>query len=466
MERLDPPEIECLVGDSEWEWPPQHPGSHESEASPRRMKVLIAMSMLVVVFLSLNGLPTSTDAQSYIQSSYVNHTAVEIPHEVTPESLSTDHITDNSALKAKNATAPPATSSSYEKSKDNYDTAIDISLSKNMKSATKKAKKPKGVQHTCRVPTTDTDKAPKLTSSSSSTSFSKCSKHMGLQLPDHNRKALVKHLPMNPMSHLFTFPHDIRDDDGLRPLLCVPQKNGNLQFRGFVYAAWNKKAPKSGYDVHHDMSHWQRHNLVNSAKSHQTHVYFVARNPYTRILSMYLHKVVNACISDGKDGCDTHGWHLIKRDTSFKIFVEIIEKKVAEKGSLCAISHHLCQQVETCLTTTLHAKAITVIRVEEESCWFPCLAKQVGMKTTLLNKGWDEFSGHSCYYTSTGECDDMLRVIDPEKVDVVTGNVHATGASNRLAEHYDSETAAIVSRLYAEDFRVLGYPLWDGESEM
>lgn len=59
----------------------------------------------------------------------------------------------------------------------------------------------------------------------------------------------------------------------------------------------------------------------------------------------------------------------------------------------------------------------------------------------------------------------MLSSIDPEQVGVTTGNVHATGASNRLAEHYTPKAAEIISRLYADDFRILGYPLWDGVSE-
>ena len=88
------------------------------------------------------------------------------------------------------------------------------------------------------------------------------------------------------------------------------------------------------------------------------------------------------------------------------------------------------------------------------------------MKSALLSYGWEKFSGKSCYYSSTGNCDDMLRSIDPDKVEVAMGNFHATGASNRLHEHYDRKTAEIVSRLYADDFEILGYPLWDGVSTM
>ena len=96
--------------------------------------------------------------------------------------------------------------------------------------------------------------------------------------------------------------------------------------------------------------------------------------------------------------------------------------------------------------------------------WFPCMVNDLGISEDLLERGWDNFTGRSCYYTATNHCKDMLKRIDPSQVRVTTGNVHSTGASNHLLEYYDDETAKIVSNLYAEDFAVLGYPLWDGES--
>ena len=273
-----------------------------------------------------------------------------------------------------------------------------------------------------------------------------------------DRDKLVVNLPKNPRSHLFSFPESVRNAEGQRPLLCVPQKNGNKQFGGIVYAAWNEKPPKSGEVVDSDMSHWETHALDSNIEA--SHVYFVSRNPYTRILSMYLQKVVNACVS-GQKGCDKGQWKGMNSTTTFKEFVKHVAEKSEKKGSTCAYNPHLCQQVESCLSPTLSAKDVTIIRLEEQSCWFPCFVKQIGVKSTLLKHGWTEFSGRSCYYTATGECQDMLQSIDPETVGVATGNVHATGASNKLAEYYDDETYEIVSRLYADDFRILGYPLWE-----
>ncbi len=400
----------------------------------------MAMSLLAGLLLCLNGLPTATNAQPPHQSFHTNNTLNEV---ADVGALVSD--TDNDAIAAQKPEFLATPSDTGKKVK--------------LKHVTKKPKPT--ITSTCEVlPATDSGKASKLTSISNSTIFTNCSMGMGLQLPEHDRKDLVENLPMNPRAHLFTFPPDVRDSEGLRPLLCVPQKNGNKQFGGFVFAAWNRKPAISGYAVDNDMRHWEHHSI----NSEETHVYFVARNPYTRILSMYLQKVVNACISDGQKGCDTHGWHGIKPEISFEGFVEEIELKLTRHGNLCGISHHLCQQVETCITPTLSAQEVTVIRVEEQSCWFPCLVKQIGIQSSLLSNGWEQFSGQACYYSATGDCKDMLRSIDPNKVGVTTGNVHATGASNKLGEHYNRKTAETISRLYADDFRILGYPLWNESS--
>lgn len=291
---------------------------------------------------------------------------------------------------------------------------------------------------------------------------SSCGSYIGKRLTG-GREKLVKGIPANPRAHLFAMPAKVRDNTGQHPMLCVPQKNGNKQFGGLAYVARNKKPPKTGYEVDRDMKHWEHHSITS--RTSNSHIYFVARNPYSRILSLYLQKAVGACITDSQKGCNRRGWKgMNEKKTTFPEFVKHVALKAKQKGSLCAYNVHLCLQVSTCLAATLKAKEVTIIRVEEQSCWFPCLVKQFGIKSSLLTSGWDEFSGHSCYYTSTGQCKDMLKTIDPSKVGVATGNVHATGASNRLAEYYDEETAAIVSRIYADDFAILEYPLWDGKA--
>jgi len=284
---------------------------------------------------------------------------------------------------------------------------------------------------------------------------------MGQRLTEP-RVELVANLSRNRNAHIFIVPESLRNTEGQSPLVCVPQKNGNRQFGGLLYAIWNDKPPPSAEAVVEDMKRWEIKKLPSSMNN--SHVYFVARNPYTRALSLYLQKVVNDCVSASKYGCQS-GYLGMSSETSFKAFVDSVEQKVARAGSLCAVDHHLCQQVESCLTTTHVAQEVTIVRLEEQSSWFPCFVQQTGMNSTLLDNGWANFTGQSCYYSATGDCKDMLRSIEPNKVEVMTGDVHATGASkvDRLRVHYDAKTAETISRLYADDFRILGYPLWDDQ---
>lgn len=318
---------------------------------------------------------------------------------------------------------------------------------------------------TCQV--TEPSSTSSLTSSNSSTTKTDiCSTSMG-QAIEEPRAESVSHLKKNPVAHIFPFPENTRNSRGQRPVLCVPHKNGNKQFGGLLTAAWKgKPVANNARGVYDDIKKWEVHQLSNKTEAHrESHVYFIARDPYSRLLSLYLHKVQNACISTGQKGCGKEQrFRGANSKTSFKEFVKRIEKRFEKKKSLGKIEYHLHLQVENCLTTTLAARQVTILRLEEQSCWFPCLVKQTGVNTTVLESGWESFSGTSCYYTATGICKDMLQSLDPRSVGVTTGNVHATGASTRLLEHYDAETAAIVSRLYADDFRILGYPLWDGLS--
>jgi hypothetical protein len=107
-----------------------------------------------------------------------------------------------------------------------------------------------------------------------------------------------------------------------------------------------------------DMSRFERHGHVlqkQTGNHHQEHVYFVARNPYTRILSLYLQKVVvNACVhqhwSKGMYQPRADGRECMPANkTSFPYFVRHVAKKVKEKGSVCRYNVHLCQQVSSCL---------------------------------------------------------------------------------------------------------------------
>jgi hypothetical protein len=221
-------------------------------------------------------------------------------------------------------------------------------------------------------------------------------------------------------------------------------------------------------------------NCSNSIHTFETHelrtksmVYFVTRDPYTRLLSFYMDKVLEAGCEEPTEGafkkCEmegrTYGEKLgFTRDMTFKHVVEHLVKKIKGGTTLCGINHHLCLQMESCVTTTSTAEEVKTLKLEEMSVWFPCLLKELELNTTLLQgEQWTTFSHKPCFYSPTGSCDDMLRSQVPNTSKVAEGNVHATGAStpSLLSEHYDVETAQLVSWLYQDDIRFLDYPLWN-----
>jgi hypothetical protein len=209
------------------------------------------------------------------------------------------------------------------------------------------------------------------------------------------------------------------------------------------------------------------------------HIYFIARNPYTRLLSVYLNKVARTCLSETKMlACaNASSESLFDRDITLKEFVEFLHRAKVSAGnaSMCMGDHHLCQQVESCVTTTFASEWVTVLKLEDQGLWFPCLVDRLHLnKSVLEGDAWMPFSQNPCYYTATGDCRDMLHSAPRNDTAHFTDSAHATGASSarRLLKHYDQETAALVTSLYADDFlfaddfRALGYPIWNGTGSL
>lgn len=179
--------------------------------------------------------------------------------------------------------------------------------------------------------------------------------------PLHNassRAELVKGISRSPIPHLFAFP----DSYPRKSVLCVPQKNGNRQFSGLLYAAWMGRPPSNQSQVNEAMeSLWDNSNLwQDSNRFDDSHtIYVVARNPYTRFLSFYL----DFYETRGEKGL---GGVPITSFGSFAVAaLELTEGSGG--GSVCVVNHHLCLQVESCVATTLAARAVNVIRLEDQS---------------------------------------------------------------------------------------------------
>ena len=113
--------------------------------------------------------------------------------------------------------------------------------------------------------------------------------------PNRGEKSLM----INNRSHFFQLPSPA-NSQGKNSTICIPQKNGNRNWGGFAFAAWRRRAPASIDAMLKDMRHWERHSLTVDDTIQE---YFFARDPYTRLLSLYLQKVVSECTSGGQLGC-------------------------------------------------------------------------------------------------------------------------------------------------------------------
>eukprot|EP00239_Pterosperma_sp_CCMP1384_P003105 CAMPEP_0197852788 /NCGR_PEP_ID=MMETSP1438-20131217/21398_1 /TAXON_ID=1461541 /ORGANISM="Pterosperma sp., Strain CCMP1384" /LENGTH=210 /DNA_ID=CAMNT_0043466967 /DNA_START=320 /DNA_END=952 /DNA_ORIENTATION=- len=193
---------------------------------------------------------------------------------------------------------------------------------------------------------------------------------------------------------------------------------------------------------------------------------FITRNPYTRFLSLYLQKV-EPCMTKVKAGklrsmqqCHWSGARDFTHVEDFHDFATQVQRKL-QRQSLCQINNHFCSQVSGC---TKNGKEVTLIKLELESEWFPCFARklQIG-DDELEGDQWTEWAGRPCYYSPSGSCSDWSHATPTPTH--TCGAYHCTDASQHVNQYYTPYVAQLVGEMYKDDFELLGYPKWDGQSK-
>jgi hypothetical protein len=249
-------------------------------------------------------------------------------------------------------------------------------------------------------------------------------------------------------------------------VLCVPQKNGNVDFGLLVYRVHYGLVPDDPMAADIRLKHA---GLSFSVVGMTDEVFLVARNPFTRMLSLYLDKVLR-CFSTAprmlslyETSCQhdllaTSGAFNFsaprtpRAAPTFTVFVALVKAAAEENGDVCALDHHLCKQVQGCPIDA--GASLRVLKLEDEVSWFSCLAHALGLTDAeLRGNQWCRWKHRPCFF---GICSSSSEAVE----EPVAGSVHATGATGRVAEFYDATAAAAVRVLYADDFRLLGY-LWD-----
>ena len=134
--------------------------------------------------------------------------------------------------------------------------------------------------------------------------------------PNRGEKSLMIN---NDRAHFFQLPSPANSQARI-PLSAYRRRMAIETGGGFAFAAWRRRAPASIDAMLKDMRHWERHSL---AVDDTIQEYFFARDPYTRLLSLYLQKVVSECTSGGQLGCSQGLRYLgLSKNTSFAYFVQ------------------------------------------------------------------------------------------------------------------------------------------------
>ncbi|KAJ8600531.1 hypothetical protein CTAYLR_010427 [Chrysophaeum taylorii] len=260
-----------------------------------------------------------------------------------------------------------------------------------------------------------------------------------------DRKDKYDHPGMWCQAHRMSLPEPNTDT-----ILCVPQKNGNVDWNLLMYQLWTGVLPKSAVEAKHFRG---RYTYGSTNVSSTSHVLFIARHPYSRLLSYYLDKVVASHYSDR--------FPALRKKAKFSEFVQYLHGRwVAEKlSSICILDHHLCAQVEGCYFPD--AAETIILKHEDERSWIHCELKYRlnADDAKLFDPDWRRrgFRNGPCFYEP--DCHSNTTG------GIITGSFHPTHASSPevLEAHYDRNTARLVNDLYAADFAILGYAKWDGQ---
>ncbi|CAE7430535.1 unnamed protein product [Symbiodinium natans] len=257
-------------------------------------------------------------------------------------------------------------------------------------------------------------------------------------------------------AHRFRLPRPLDDI-----VFCVPQKNGNRYFASLMHVLHFGGPPRSVADMLKRMPEYDY-----SMPGPTDRVWMLARNPYSRVLSLYLHKVAGLC-KFGSLGCQDIGEQMkfagilgynASAPPSFAAWVDLLATvmvRLQEHGiDPCMVDKHFCSQASGCAWRG--AKEVMVLRVEEQWKWFQplvSLLSSVGLqRDSLVGHGWKPFTGMPCFYAPAGNCSDMARTRTPPLVD----HIHGTGASGSICEHYTPRAMILIQSVYAGDFSLLG----------
>lgn len=245
----------------------------------------------------------------------------------------------------------------------------------------------------------------------------------------------------------------------------------------------------------------------------------IVRNPYARLLSAYLDKVVE----HGRERESRHLFHHLHPDlgalngstlnfvqwarknpvAGFDVFVRVLANysdRLSAKGTAPPLNAHFRQQTScNAGETSCHLSGgyAHVLRIEEEHKWFLPLIRSLSMEPAMTS-GWKVTSSYykpqrpqqDCFYAPDGcSCSDFHNLptngtcvtetstpataatlmassptVNLTRHAILKWSKTTTNSDSKLQQYFYPALADIVSEWARQDLLQLGYPRWDGQS--
>jgi len=184
----------------------------------------------------------------------------------------------------------------------------------------------------------------------------------------------------------------------------------------------------------------------------------ISRNPFTRVLSSYLNKIVKA--NDRRRYREELGLDQWSDWVTFEEYIDALEKWATEKPSGLrldsGVDHHFALQSSFCgmpndRQSNLHYDY--VLKTEQINDWYTCIVKELNI-SSLVYSGWPD---DKCFFSAPDNpCDGQTMKGGFSRNSWDAGD-HGTKSSLKLRSYYSPELEATVARLYADDFEIFGY---------
>lgn len=282
-------------------------------------------------------------------------------------------------------------------------------------------------------------------------------------------------------------------------LLCLNAKAGSTAWLHLLSRAKGLKAWNSS-EIHKAMTSLPDRSKSPDVVLNDPHVLRIAmvRNPYSRLLSGYLDKILPHPHEKYWGSAFTLPGLSYRRRHNFSDFVQLLTHHIPANASgerheactpvassygSCQMIRHFALQSNNCKLPNdgqHHAAYDLALPIEEMAVWYEPLARLLGLQEAaqaVTGQNWTSVTGAPCFYAAPGRaCDQMFAPHDQRGV--VRGAAHSTAlaashrvinaqeADSKLRSYYTAALAQQVTEWARADLGAFGYAEWSPIMQM